>query len=266
MKQPWSKSARKKKIKAVLLMMNKQNQWFIPVVPPLVDLMSLVTTDEELDYLLKMGTGSYGFAQAQSASSLSDVQFQSFFDTVKRKGLVHVDLDSVGEEKYRLNAIAVGWYEVMMHYLMGRPEQKKFSEKWHEFFLYFKKFNFTPLRNLQDLFLRNYLKPVQAAAILDPSIEGNSKRKTIPINSKMSYKDSKVYPTFHVNKLVEEYGEQDAIYLFPCVCRQGNSVINSPCRFEVPRDSCVAFGSAAKVWANWGYGRHISKSEARVSS
>ena len=50
--------ARKKKIKSLLGMMNKQNKRLIPVTPPLVRMMDMVVTDPELDCLLKMGTGS----------------------------------------------------------------------------------------------------------------------------------------------------------------------------------------------------------------
>ena len=104
-------AARKKKIKALLSMMNKQNQRLIPVVPPLVEMMDLVTTEEELDYLLQMGTHLHNYEKALKASGMSAYQFQSFFDTMKRKGLVHIEYDETGKEEYRLNAIAVGWYE-----------------------------------------------------------------------------------------------------------------------------------------------------------
>jgi len=242
--------------------MNKQNQRFIPVAPPLVEMMDLVTTDDELDYLLQMGTGLYGGEQAAKASGMPDEEFQPFFDTMKRKGLVHIEFDDDGKEEYRLNAIAVGWYEAMMHYIVGKPEEKAFSEKWNEFFLFFKKFNFPPLRNIQDLFLRAYLKPGQDAEIMDPEIKGKNKRKTIPISKTVSAQDSNVYPTFHVNSLIEEYADQDAIYAFPCVCRRGNNLIESPCDFDFPTESCIAFGRGGEAWANWGYGRHVTKEEA----
>ena len=123
-------STKKKKIKSLLSMMNKQNKRFIPIAPPLVEMMDLVTIDDELDYLLKMGTGLYSYEQAAEASNMTNEQFQSFFDIMKRKGLVHIEDDNSGNEKYRLNAIAVGWYETMVHYIVGKPQEKAFSEKW----------------------------------------------------------------------------------------------------------------------------------------
>ncbi|MCJ7832855.1 MAG: 4Fe-4S binding protein, partial [Deltaproteobacteria bacterium] len=262
MEQSKMTSARKKKIKTVLSMMNKQNQRLIPIAQPLVEMMDLVTTDDELNYLLKMGTGLYNYEQALQASHMSDEKFQPLFDTMKRKGLVHIEYDNTGKELYRLNAIAVGWYEAMMHYIVGNPSEKAFSEKWSEFFKSFRKFNFFPMRNVQNLVMRPLVKPSQDTAIMDPGIEGETKSKTIPINTSLSVSDSTAYPTFYVSDLIEEYGNQDAIYAFPCVCRHGNSLLDSPCRFEMPKESCIAFGNMAKAWANWGYGRHVSKAEA----
>jgi hypothetical protein len=253
---------RKKKIRKLLGMMNKQNRRFIPIAPPLVRMMHLVTRDEELDFLLKMGTGRYDYDTAVRAGARPGDQFKAFFDRMKRKGLVHIEVESDGREKYRLNAIAVGWYEAMMHYIVGKPQEKAFSEKWNEFFKFFQKFNFFPLRNVQNLVLPKFLTPSQDSAIIDPEIKSKNKRKTIPIQAPVSVQDSTVYPTFYVNDLVEEFGNQDAIYAFPCVCRHGNSLIQSSCGFDMPKESCIAFGGMAKAWASWGYGRHVSKEEA----
>ncbi len=247
--------ARKKKIKIILSMMNKQNQRFVPVVPPLIEMMDLVITDDELDYLLKMGIGNYDYDQAAIASSLPDEQFESFFETIKRKALVHIGSDSYGRPEYRLNAIAAGWYEGVTLYLMGKPEEKDFSLKLDGFFKFFQKFNFFPLNSLQNLFIRPFVKPGQDAVLMDPAIKGKSKTKTIPISTVVSSPNSKVYPTFYVNELIEEHGDHDNIYVFPCVCRHSKDLLGTPCSFEIPRESCIAFGDMANAWASWGYGR-----------
>ncbi len=243
-------------------MMNKQTQRLFPIVRPLVEMMDLVITDDEIEYLLQLGTKSYSYEEAAKVSNLPDDQFQSFFDRMKRKGLIHFELGENRTEVYRLNAIAVGWYEVMMHYNVGKPEEREFFEKWNEFFEYFKKFNFFPLRNVQNLLMRNMSVPNQDAALMNPDIEGMKKRKTIPINIPLSSSDTKIYPTFHVDEYIKEFGEKDAIYAFPCVCRHGNSLIGSPCDHDMPKESCIAFGDGAKAWAGWGYGRNVTKSEA----
>ncbi len=257
--------SRQKRLKKLLKMMNEQNQRFIPIAPPLVEMMDMTTTDEELGYLLKMGKGLYTREQAAVLGGMPAERFDPLFDTMLRKGLLHAEIDRAGKQKYRLNAIAVGWYEAMMHYMMGRPGEQEFSQKWHEYFAFFKKlnrYNVEPFRSLQNAVVRRLLKPSQDAAIMDPAILGKKKTKSIPINAEVSASDTRAYPTFYVNQLVEEYGDQDAIAVFPCVCRHGSELLGSTCMDKMPRDSCVAFGEMAMAWVDWGYGRKISKSEA----
>lgn len=254
-------SVRKKKIKTLLSRMNKQNLRLVPIAPPLIEMMHLTTSEDELDYLLQMGTGLFDAEQAAEASRMQDDAFQPFFDRMKRKGLIHIELDAGGNETYRLNAIAVGWYEAMMHYNAGKPQEKIFSEKWNDFFEFFRKFNFFPLRNIQNIILPNLLKPSQHAALADPKSQEGNKRKTIPINSSLT-SNAKVYPSFLVNDLIEEYGDKKAIYAFPCVCRHGRNLTVSGCDFDMPGESCMGMGNTAEIWAGWGYGRNISKAEA----
>jgi hypothetical protein len=193
MARPQLTMARRKKIRRLLAMMNRQNRRFIPVAPPLVEMMHLVTTDEEIDYLLAMGTDHFGKERAQQRSDLPPEEFATFFETLCRKGLLHVEEGPDGRRRYRLNAIAVGWYEAMMHYLMGRPEETAFSEKWKEFFLFFKKFNFFPLRNLQNLVMRPLLNPSQETALMNPAVKSGNRRKTIPVNTDLT-SNSRAYP------------------------------------------------------------------------
>lgn len=255
-------SARKKKIRKLLSLMNKQNDRFFIIAPPLVEMMDLSVTDAELDFLLKMGLGHYDYEAAKSAADVDDAEFEAFFDRIKRKGLVHIESGTRGSETYRLNAIAVGWYEAQTHYLMGKPEEKLFSEKFLEFVQFFQKFNFTPLRDVQNFVLRSVIKPSQSTGIMDPATAGKSKNKVIPIQTEVSAPDSQVYPTHYINSLIEEFGERDAICVFPCICRHANKLVDSPCTYDMPEDSCIAFGDMAHAWASYGYGRHISAEEA----
>jgi Pyruvate/2-oxoacid:ferredoxin oxidoreductase delta subunit len=141
-------------------------------------------------------------------------------------------------------------------------QEKAFSEKWDEYFKFFKKFNFFPVRNVQNLVMRHVLTPTQRTALMDPEIEGTSKRKTIPINMVLSPSGAKVYPAFHVNDIVEKFGDQNNISLFSCICRHGNTLINSPCGFDMPKESCLGFGHFADTCDKLGYGRKISSVEA----
>ncbi len=254
--------ARKKKIKRLLALMNKHNLRFIPVAPPLVEMMDLVIEDEELDYLLKMGTQTHDLDQAMALCTMPADRFQAFFDRLQRKGYVHIERDRDGHPAYRLAAIAVGWYETMMHYNVGKPYEKEFSERWNAFFQFFQKFNVFPIRNIQNIVMPKILTPAQDAALMQPETRGRKEKINLPVNTQLTH-DTKIYPSFRVDDLVDEYGKKDSIYIFPCVCRHGNQLIGSACDFDIPKESCMAFGTMAAAWASWGYGRYISSEEAR---
>ena len=136
---------RKKKLFALANTMNKQNERFLPVIPPLLDMLDLVITSEELEYLLKMEPNLYTYEQAASLSHMRDEEFSRLFESLQKKGFINIKFNEKGEERYILNSLAVGWYETQFHHLIGKPEEVEFSKRINEFFNYPRKFNFFPL-------------------------------------------------------------------------------------------------------------------------
>ena len=78
METPKMGSIRKKKIKTLLTMMNKQNRRLIPIASPLIEMMHMTTTDEELDYLLQMGIGLYDYDHALKTAAMPKEKFGYF--------------------------------------------------------------------------------------------------------------------------------------------------------------------------------------------
>lgn len=256
-------SERKRKLKMLAKLMNKQNERLIPVVPPLLDMLNLVLTSEELDYLLQLGTEPYTYEQAASLSNMPEDQFKIFFETLEKKGFIHIQFSEKGPERYILNAILVGWIEAQIPYLMGRPEEKEFARKlFDEYINYSKKLTFFPLRNLMNIILRSALKPNQSVGIIE-SPEGSGKKTVIDINLPISAPDSKIFSVKTVYDLIEEYGGKNMIAQFPCMCRHSHKLLNDPCRFKMPDNGgCLGFGEMIKSYVKYGHARYISREEA----
>jgi len=256
-------SEKRRKLKMLAKLMNKQNERFLPIVRPLLEMLNLVLTSEELDYLLLMGTAPQTYEQAASLSTLLEDQFESLFETLQKKGFISIRYTENGEERYILNAILVGWIEGQVPYLMGRPKEKEFATKlFGEYISYGKKFIYFFLRDLQNAILRSALKPNQSVGIVESS-EDARKKTVIDVNRTISAPDSKIYPTRTVNDLIEEYGNKNAIAQFPCMCRHSYSLLNNPCRFKMPDNGgCLGFGDFVKPYAKYGHCRYISKGEA----
>jgi len=85
-------------------------------------MMDMSITDDELIFLLRIGTDHFGYKRLKEASEMDENGFQVFFNTLMQKGLLRPESSEKGKEEYRLNAIVVGWYESMMHYLAGKPQ------------------------------------------------------------------------------------------------------------------------------------------------
>lgn len=254
-------SERKKKLSALAKMMNKQNKRVFIVVQPLLDWIDLAITDEELDYLLAMGTERYTREQAASIGRVSRERFDELFTTLRKKGFVETEYGEGVEDRYLLSPVAVGWYEAQTHYYVGRPEAKEFSRRFHEYVKFGAKFNFFPLRNLSNLYFRSVSMPNQSVGINDLPAKPE-KKKTIEINQPITESNSNIYPAKTVGDLIDEFGKNNKIALARCICRHGTSVLDEPCRFNLPVESCISLGDIGKFWVEFGYARWISKEEA----
>lgn len=262
MEKQKASSSRRRKISRLLSLMNKQNFRFMPINNPLIDMMDMSITDDELNFLLRIGTDNFGYKHLKEMSEMDENEFQIFFNTLMRKGLLRPESSETDKERYRLNAIVVGWYESMMHYLAGKPQAKEFSEKLDGYFKFFRKFNFPPVRSIQNAVSRHMIKPNQSVGLLGSKTAGANKRRTIPINTDVSAPESNVYPLSWVDELIEAYSDKGSIYVFPCVCRRGGHLLDADCKMEISEDACIGFGAMEKAWKDFGYGRSVDKKEA----
>ncbi len=254
-------SERKKKLKALARLMNKQSERLIIINQQLLDCLDLVVTPEETDFLLRMGTELLTFKQAASLTDMPEEQFGKFFETIIEKGFIQLQFNEQGEERFVLKAIVVGWLEMQL--LDGRetPEQKEFAQRTDVYFDALKKLNVFPLRNLQNIMVPLTQKPFQSVAVINPPGETGKKTK-IDVNRAIELSESKVYPTQSVNEIIEQYGEDNLIGLVHCFCRQWRKFMNEPCRFNLPAESCIQIGDIVKHIVRYGFGRQISKEEA----
>jgi len=257
------KSSRKKKIRHLISMMNKQNERMMPAAPPLIESIDLVITDEELDYLLRMGVDLYTREQAASLTDMPREQFHDLFESLLARGFVRKTIQS-GKSLYTLNALLVGWFEAQSLYLEGKPEEREFHRKSlvGEYLDFWKRFNIFPLRNLQNAVFQKNPKPSQSVGIVPQGPE--KKTRIIPVNRKVEHTDTRIYHTETLVDLIEAYGEKNQIVrLNNCMCRVSRMHQDKSCRLQLPDEmSCLTFGEDAQYWVDYGHGQVISKQEA----
>ena len=250
-----------KKLRDLAKLMNRQNERVMPIIPPILHMMDYVLTGEELDFLLRMGTKSYTFDQAAGLVARPGGKFREFLDAVVAKGFVQRIMHDEAEDEYQLHPIVVGWFEWQLLYGIKSPDMGEHSRRAMEIFHYAGRFNFFPLRNLQNLVTQFGFKPNQRiGAINPPGAEGKGTR--IEVGERIQAPDSKVYPAKGVMELIDEFGAKNQMALAPCICREMRRAVNDPCRFDFPYESCLTIGNFARTLVAYDYGRIISRGEA----
>jgi len=256
------KNKKRDLIKLVILM-NRQNKRFMPPFDPILQTIDLIIEPEELNLLLKMGTGSYSFEQALALSGMNTEKFSVIFESVKQKAFLGIHETENGEERYSLHPFIVGWFEGVVTYLLGKPQEKEFARRYMSFFDSLRNRNYFPVRKVMDVMGRYASISNQSVGMVHEAKNAKGK-STIVIDEKIAVPDSNIYPTNSINDIIMEYGKKSIIGQFKaCMCRQVASNVDNPCRFKMPDDiACMGFGDRVKPVIKYGYMRRISREEA----
>jgi len=129
---------------------------------------------------------------------------------------------------YYLNAqLAIGMYEHQVNKLT-----KEFLEDMHQYF--------------DESFGKELTRP------------GSSQMRIIPVDKSIT-PEYKVETFENLKQIIEDFN--GPISVANCICRQGNDLLGQPCRQTHLRESCLQFGSAARMYVEEKRGRFITKDE-----
>jgi H+/Na+-translocating ferredoxin:NAD+ oxidoreductase subunit B len=109
-------------------------------------------------------------------------------------------------------------------------------------------------RLFEDYF--NVLKDMPATLSSLPSVPF---ARVIPVEEEVKGSDIEVYPYEHLSKYIDE---TEHIAVAMCYCRHHAKLLGDTC--DKPIENCLSFGPAGKFIADRGFGRLISKDEARA--
>lgn len=250
-------------LRKLVTLMNKQNKRFMPPFESILKIIDLCITPEELGLLLKMGTGLYSYEQVAALSGMNSEKFNPIFESLKRKAFIGIKNPETSEEQYTLHPFVVGWFEGQVSFLIGRPEEKEFAQRYMEFYNSARNLNFFPVRQIMNVVSKYVPATNQSVGTVRESKNAKGK-STIIIDEKIVAPDSKIYPTSSINDMIMEYGTKSIIGQFKaCMCRQVMSNTDDPCRLKMPDDiGCIGFGEGIKTYMKYGYMRQISKEQA----
>ena len=255
---------RKKELRVLAKLMNRQNITPTPVTNELLECFDIVVDAEETAFLTRLGTVEYNFAEACALSALTEDDFPPFFNNLLKKGLIWSEDVSQGEERFRLAPILVGWFEVYLSDGQETPAKKEFARRVDKYFLSLKKVSLYAARfqkkHPEALKGQPQARILPAKAAETPPSSAETLR--IDVNRKLAAPPTKIYPAQSVLDLIEDYGDKHQIALMHCFCRQMRKMTDDPCRFDLPAEACLVIGQHAHYIVKYGIGRSISKAEA----
>lgn len=252
---------RRKALKMLARMMKQQNRSSMPVTEPLLSLLDLVITTPETDFLLRMGTAATPYEQARGYCPEEVRDFDSFFETLLRKGLVWPVGFDPQAKSYELAPMLVGWFELQLCGGRETPDKQEFAHRLEHGFQSWKKFNILPLRLLQNFYFLRKDSAGQRVAAFTPSPTARKKR-TIAVGRKLEPSVDSIYPSGDVRALIERFSGENDIALMHCFCRQWRKMAADPCRFNYPAESCIVIGRTSAYIVRYGFGRFAAKEEA----
>ncbi len=255
------KKAREQRLKNLAGLMNTRHQNPYPVAEPLLACLDIALTDAEIDFLIEMGTDPYTYAQALSRSSLPEERFKDFFDGIIRKGYAWPHDTEDDAQWYKLPGFMLGAFEVYLADGEETPQKKEFARRLDTLLQSFAKLNVFPTRKFFNAQVRSS-KPHQSIRIPAPAATGGDRTNRIAVGKTIDAAPAKVYPAKTVEELIDRNGRDENIAVIHCFCRQYHKLMEEPCRFDHPPQSCIAIGSLAKFAVQYGTGRYLTKAEA----
>ena len=252
---------REKRLKELAKLMNTRHQNPYPIAEPLLSCLDHVLDNEELDFLIEMGTDPYTYETALSRSSLPEEPFKGLFEGILRKGYAWPHDTQDGKQWFKLPGFMLGAFEVYLADGVETPEKKEFARRLDTLLQSFAKLNTFPTRNFFNSQIRSS-RPQQSIVIPGSLPKGAGKGHTITVGKTIDAAPTKVYPTKTVEALIEKNGDDQNIAVIHCFCRQYHKMMDEACRFEHPPQSCIAIGSLARFSVQYGTGRYLRKAEA----
>ena len=252
---------RKKKLKKLINICNKHAKFSLPTfIGSLVNIFDTVLRDDEIDFLLKIGTDSLTIDEIKSRTKLPEQNFSKIFNRLMKKGILWSNTLESGETVFEIPPMMLGWFELNFADDKITPTKKEFSKHLTNYFNTFKKFNLPILRSLINLWIK--LRPPMSEIAPISTKDKRKSEKIIEINNKIKLSESKVFTLKTTNSLIEKYGKSGKIALTNCLCRQHWEIEGEPCRLKLPIEAHLWIGKVAEHVIKYKLGREITIDEA----
>ena len=212
----------------------------------LVELLQTLLNEEQVIFLLNFRKPKLTFQELKDRTGMNDANLIEMLNSLMDNGiLLDVPIKNTDMMEYRLLAPVADIFE---YSLVGeRPlEQKKKLARIYE----------RMFKEATDMTQTNYegLMPIFKDKI--PIFA-----RIIPIEKELTVSQEKVLPLHEASKIIDE---QDIISLSECPCKLEKALLGDPCKTSSDRFRCLHFGNIGRYFIEHGFGKSISREEAKV--
>jgi Pyruvate/2-oxoacid:ferredoxin oxidoreductase delta subunit/DNA-binding Lrp family transcriptional regulator len=230
-----------------------------PITDTLMDIMHLLYTDEEVEFITKAfrRRPSLTMDQLKEKTGMSEEEIREIVNSLAEKGALFNQPSSKGFMVYRiLPLIMVGVFEYQfMNKIQYTEKEKKIAKLFEELFEELKEVIQDKYDKMLPMFKQ--IPPVDRTVPVYEDVEGNEIK--IEVNKEIEPPEEQVLAANRIRDIIKKF---DDIAVAHCFCRQHQDLLGNSCEITDLRETCFTFGKSARYVSDQGFGRLISQDEA----
>lgn len=247
------------KYKEVAQTINSAGGSSFPVTDTLISILKLITSEEDLDFILAFKKQkSQTLEQLKLSSNLTEEEILGKTEKLAKKGLLFNQPNRQGVMVFRLMPfINVGVFEyTFMKKLQKSKEEKELADLYEKLFRESRRTWMSKYDIVKDYVQK--MSPIDRTIPFTENKESGEEIEII-INEELDVPEQKILPTQKVEELVEKFTD---IAVGHCFCRHHKDLLGKPCEQTDLRENCFTFGKSARYTSEQGFSRLVSKEEA----
>ena len=211
----------------------------------MINLLQTLLTEDQAKFLLNFRNPILTFAKLKQKTAMEDNALKNMLDSIMDEGII---LDMLNEDsniiEYRLLSPFPEFFE---HTLIkeGTKEKRKKLAKIYD----------KMLKEASEMIQKNYETIVAEFKARMPAYT-----RIVPIDKELIIPEEETLPFYEVSKIVDRY---DTISLSRCPCKFEKELLDDPCKMTTDQFRCFHFGTLGRYYIEHGFGKPITKEDAK---
>ena len=211
----------------------------------LIELLKTLLTEEQALFLHNFRYPPLTFARLKEKTDMNDPDLTEMLNSLMDKGIImDAPNRSTGIMQYHLLAIIPDIFEYSLVARGTMEKKKKLAQIYEKI-----------VEEATDLSQKNYegLFPIFKDQF--PAFS-----RILPIEKELRVPQELTLPSYDALKIVDQ---QDIISLSECPCKLERALLGDPCKATDDRFRCFHFGNLGRFFIEHGYGKLVSKEDAK---